>query len=177
MGKFTGEIQHNGEVHYLPIYVVKGNGSSLLGRDFIKKYKIDWYSVNRLDCSLNKLIETYPSLFSEKLGKMKNFQAKINVKPNSTPKFSKPRNVPFALHDAVVKDLERLEGEGIIRPITYSEWASPIVIAPKPDGNIRLCADYKNTVNPCIEADQYPLPTAEELFTKIKGGKRLQKST
>ena len=46
---------------------------------------------------------------------------------------------------------------------------------PKPDGNIRICSDYKRTVNPYIEADQYPLPTAEELFTKMKGGKTFTK--
>lgn len=175
VGKFMGDINHNGEVHHIPIHVVKGNGCSLLGRDFIRKCKLDWSSVNKLDCSLNKLLETYPMLFSDKLGKMKDFQAKINVKPDSRPKFCKPRNVPFAMQDAVVKELDRLEGEGILRSIDYSEWASPIVVVPKPDGNIRICADYKNTVNPCIEADQYPLPTADELFTKIKGGKTFTK--
>ena len=79
------------------------------------------------------------------------------------------------MHEAVTKELDRLESEGILRPITYSEWSSPIIVVPKPDGNIRICADYKNTVNPCIEADQYPLPTADDLFTKMKGGKTFTK--
>ena len=89
LGRFNAKIEHNEGVYNNFIYVVKGNGSSLLGRDFLRQCKIDWASVNKIDVSLNKLIEKYPLLFSEKLGKMKNFQAKINVKPGSTPKFSK----------------------------------------------------------------------------------------
>ena len=124
---------------------------------------------------MNILIENYPKLFSDNLGEMKGYQAKIHVKPGSIQKFSKAINVPFALQEAVSNQLDRLEKEGIIRSITYSEWASPIAVVPKPDGNIRICADYKNTVNPYMEADQYPLPTTEELFTKMEGGKRFTK--
>ena len=35
-----------------------------------------------------------------------------------------------------------MEKDGILKSVPYSEWASPIVIAPKPDGTIRICADY-----------------------------------
>lgn len=40
----------------------------------------------------------------------------------------------------------------------------------KPDGNIRICGDYKLTANVASRLDQYPLPTIEELFTKLFGG-------
>ena len=102
-------------------------------------------------------------------------EAGIHVNENAKPKFFKARNVPFALQDAVNEELDRLEQESILNSVSYSEWASPIVIVPKPDGHIRLCADYKQTVNPVIEVDQYPLPTAEELFAKIPGGEKFNK--
>ena len=159
----------------MSIYVVKGNGASLLGHDTLKRMKLDWNTVYKVDSDINKLLKQYPELFSSKLGKMKNFQAKINVKEGAIPKFCKARNVPFALQDAVKLELDRLENEGIIRSIPHSEWASPIVLVPKPDGSIRLCADYKHTVNPQIISDQYPLPTAEELFAKMKGGEMFSK--
>ena len=54
-----------------------------------------------------------------------------------------------------------MEKDGIIRSVTHSEWASPIVIEPKPDGRIRLCGDYKRTANPVITNDVYPQPTPD----------------
>lgn len=40
----------------------------------------------------------------------------------------------------------------------------------KPDGNIRICADYKVTVNPQLHDNRYPIPKIENIFNKIKNG-------
>ena len=76
----------------------------------------------------------YPNVFSEKLGTIKGAQAKINVIPNSKPKFMKARTVPFAMKTAVELKIERMENERISKSVPFSEWASPIVIVPKSDG-------------------------------------------
>ena len=52
----------------------------------------------------------------------------------------------------------------------YSEWATPVVIVPKKDGTTRLCGNYKVTVYPVLEVDQYPLPKPEDLFASLSGG-------
>ena len=56
-----------------------------------------------------------------------------------------------------------------------SEWASPIVPVPKKDGTLRICGDYKVTLNGALQVDQYPLPRPSDLFTCLTGGTKFTK--
>jgi len=47
----------------------------------------------------------------------------------------------------------------ILKPVTHSDWAAPVVVVPKKDGKFRVCEDYKVVVNQTLEVDQYPLPS------------------
>ena len=58
----------------------------------------------------------------------------------------------------------------MIEKTNYSNWAAPIVAVPKPNGTVRICGDYKVTVNPVLQVDQYPVPKAEDLFASLPGG-------
>ena len=53
----------------------------------------------------------------------------------------------------------------------YSSWASPIVIVAKPNGSIRLCGDYKVSVNQHILYDDYSLPLIDDIITNVEGAK------
>ena len=64
------------------------------------------------------------------------------------------------------------EAEGILRKVDSSDWTAPIVSVSKKDGRLRLCGDFKVTVNQALEAEQYPLPNPEELFASLVGGKK-----
>jgi len=56
----------------------------------------------------------------------------------------KARSVPYALKAKVEQELERLQGEGIISPVEFSEWAAPIVPVVKSNVSVCiLCGDYK----------------------------------
>ena len=87
----------------------------------------------------------------------------------------KARTVPFAMKAAVESEIERMENEGILKSVPFSEWASPIVIVPKSDDRLRICGDYKQTVNPCLNNDTFPQPTPEELLSKIHVMKKFSK--
>jgi len=45
----------------------------------------------------------------------------------------------------------------------------------KPNVTVRLCADYKTTINKYLDDYNYPLPKVEELFVALQGGKFFSK--
>ena len=45
----------------------------------------------------------------------------------------------------------------------------------KPDDTVRLCGDYKLTVNQISKLEQYPIPRIEDLFAILTGGQKFTK--
>ena len=70
-----------------------------------------------------------------------------------------------------------MEREGNIEKVEISDWATPIVPVMKPDGSVRICGDYKVTLNPHLQVPQYPISRAEESFHAVNGGKGFQGSS
>ena len=50
-----------------------------------------------------------------------------------------------------------------------------MVVVPKGDGCLRVCGDYKQTINPVMVVDQYPLPRVEDLMSQLSGGQKFSK--
>lgn len=81
----------------------------------------------------------------------------------------------FALQQKVNDEITRLVQLGILEQIDHSEYASPIVPVIKRDGSVRICADYSQTINKQLFVDKYPLPSVDELFSKLHGGEQFTK--
>ena len=81
----------------LELYVVKGNGPSLLGRDSLRHIQVDWKALFRLSThsSLEELLEENREVFQDDLGELKGIQATLNAKSQATPRFYKARKVPI----------------------------------------------------------------------------------
>ena len=61
-----------------------------------------------------------------------------------------PRTVLFAYRDKLKAELQILETQAIITPVTYpTEWCTPFVVTPNKDSdNIRMCVDLSH-LNKC----------------------------
>ena len=80
---------------------------------------------------LRTTIQNHPNVFKPGLGTVKGITAKLEMKPDARPKFCKARPVPYALQEAVEAEYNRLESEGIVKRVEFSEWATPMVHDPK----------------------------------------------
>ena len=105
----------------------------------------------------------------------KDFEAKIHVEADATPKFSKAHPVPYSMKVKIEEELDRLLSLGILKPVQFSEWATRIVPVLKPDRSVRICGDFKVTVNPLAKLDRYPIPRIEDLLATLGGGKSFTK--
>ena len=186
LGQIMVDVKYGKQHKTLPLYVVKGDGPSLLGRNWLTEINLNWKSLKLMSISgtqatpkpqlsyekqMETLLQEHKVVFQEGLGQISKFEATLQLKPTATPKFCKARSVPFALQAAVERELDRLEGEGILERVPYSQWVAPIVSVPKPEGTIRICGDYKVTINPQLEVDQYPLPKPDTIFSTLSEGK------
>ncbi|XP_052758524.1 uncharacterized protein K02A2.6-like [Galleria mellonella] len=89
--------------------------------------------------------------------------------------YMRARPVPLALRAAVERELNRLQKEGSIYSVEHSDYGTPIVPVIKQSGEIRICGDYKTTINPKLKRDHYPLPRIEELFAALSEGEEYSK--
>ena len=69
-------------------------------------------------------------------------------------------------------ELKRLQDEGTIKTVQFSEWAAHIIPILKPGGSIRICGDYKTTVNQVSKLDSYLIPKVKHCLETLGGGKK-----
>ena len=102
---------------------------------------------------------------------LRDYKAKLYVSDDACPKFCRARPVPLAMKPMVEKELERLVEQGILSPVQFAEWAAPVVPVLKSDKqSVRICGDFKLTVNQVAKLDRYPIPKADDLLANLASG-------
>ena len=110
----------------------------------------------------------YPTVFVS-VGKLKDCKLKLHVDSEVTPVAQKPRRVPFALREKVTAKVEDLIAKDIVERVNGpTSWVSPVVIAPKASGDIRLCVDMRKA-NAAIIRERIPIPTVDEVLENLNG--------
>ncbi|XP_037577025.1 uncharacterized protein LOC119459286 [Dermacentor silvarum] len=117
----------------------------------------------------------FTSVFQLELGTFAATTASIYVPEGARPRVFKPRPLPFTLKDGVSQQLQRLQRKGTLVPVKTSEWAAPTVPALKRDCSVRMCGNFKVTLNPIAAVEKYPLPRIEDLWSALTGGQKFAK--
>ena len=179
LGTINVLTQYAGQEEQLDLLVVDGSGPTLLGMNWLSKIHLGWQKIAKLSCEgksdLEDVLQKHGPIFREELGLVKGVTARLQVESEATPIFFKAHTMPYALRGKIEQELQRLEKQGVLEKVEFAEWAAPIVPVTKPDGSVRICGDYKVTVNKVAKLDTYPLPRIEDLFASLAGGKQFTK--
>jgi hypothetical protein len=183
---YTGEIisprgctfahcDYKGQKFVGKLYVINQDVEPIFGREWMREVQLDWAEIRTVDetqgTQLNALIEQFQDVFKNDIGAIPEYQAQLILQEGSRPIYIKPRQVPYALKNKIENEIERLENLNIISKVDHSEWGTPVVPVVKPNGSIRLCADYKVTLNKIIKDENHPIPRIEDIFSSMSGGK------
>lgn len=166
--------------------IVGSSRKPLLGREWIRQlsdgseFLVSSATINNIsmhvpNSKLPAIIEKYNNTRPSEYTAIKGVQAKTSLKPDAVPVFVRACPVSFKLLSLVEQELDKLENAGIIEKVTTSKWATPIVPILKKNGKIRICGDYKVTLNSQLLVDDHPFPTIDELFSKLANGKKFSK--
>ncbi|XP_013403532.1 uncharacterized protein K02A2.6-like [Lingula anatina] len=173
LGEITVTVTYNDQSVDLPLVVVEGSKPALSGQNWLEKIKLDWSSVFSVqsDPKLKSLLSQYKDVFAPSQGSIKGFEADVYIPEGTTPIFKIAYSVPYLLQDKVKSQLLEAVEKGHYTKVESSKWASPQVTVVKPSGDLRLCGDYKVTVNTVLDKDPYPLPTIQSVLAKHAKGK------
>lgn len=190
-GTFTCDVKIYGQKKRLKLYVTDKGNNPLFGRDWFRAFKLNWEHIHAVhvaakindtaathqstQATLSAITQRYSQVFEPGFGNFRNTNAQFFLRDGAQPVFARARNVPYSLRDKVDAELDRLEKEKIITPVTHSDWASPICCVPKSDGRVRICGDFKATLNPQLKPEQHPTPRVEDIFAQLAGGEKFTK--
>ena len=121
------------------------------------------------------LLQKFPAVFSSKIGKLKDYQLKLNIDPTVQPVLPNSRPTPLHYRRKVEAKLKQLEDQDIMELVTDpTPWMSPLVIVDKPNGDVRLCVNMCKP-NEALCRTHHPYPTSEEILQDLNGSKFFSK--
>lgn len=184
IGLITVSIEKSIKVESQKLYVIKQGGHPIVGRGWLAKLgmwplKFSNMGVNELkycestkSFNIESLRTEFKDVFKKGFGKFNKGRLSLKLQPGTQPKFIPPRKIAFSLRAKVEQELRRLQVNNIIEPIEFSDWGTPVVPVLKADDTVRLCGNFKITLNPNLKIDHFPSPRPETVFYELRGGNK-----
>ncbi|KAI2644841.1 Retrovirus-related Pol polyprotein [Labeo rohita] len=154
IGVMPVTVEYNDQCSELDLYIVQTEGPALWGRDWLRKLRLDWKSIKILQVTVPDGLST-----QRKLEKVLDCAATVFQPGMGTLKHIKGK---ITLKEDAVPKFHKA------RPVRYA-------IRQKKDGSVRLCGDFKVSVNPELHVEKYPLPRIEDIFATLSGGRHFSK--
>ena len=118
---------------------------------------------------LKKLIQQFSDIFKKQNGRTTMLRHQIKLTSEAKPYNSPPYRYAPAKREIIEQNIKEMKEQGIIEP-SKSPWAAPVVLAPKKDGSIRFCVDYRK-LNSMTARDAYPIPRIDDTLDALQEAK------
>ena len=106
----------------LPLVIVQGRGPGLIGRNWIRRIKFPWSKLlgeEQVRCLYADNLYNY--IFKEEVCCYNDGKGNHFIDESAKPRFFKARPVPLSLQDKMDRKLDRLESQGVMKPVSYSD--------------------------------------------------------
>jgi len=110
-----------------------------------------------------------PTVFDGNITMMDGEEFQISLTADAKPYcVNTPRSIPFAYQDKLKAELELLQTQHIIAPVTEAtEWCAPIMVASKKDSEkVRMCVDL-SYLNRFVIRERYQSQTPAQAIADI----------
>lgn len=130
-------------------------------------------SSERRKDELEEVLKGFSDVLCTEPGMTDRVTMKINLVEGAGIISQAPYRLPDKLREPVRLELESLLKAGIIEE-GHSEWASPLVPVKKPNGQVRLCVDFRK-INEVTPQSQWYLPGLDDILRSVGEAKFLSK--
>ena len=122
---------------------------------------------------LKQLILEYEHLFPDIPSKTDKIYHDVKLIDGSKPVKQHPYRMNPVKQQILREEVQYLLDNDFIEP-SQSEWSSPCILVPKPDGTFRMCTDYRK-VNSVTKTDTFPIPRIDYCIDNIGQAKYVTK--
>ena len=122
---------------------------------------------------LKQLILEYEHLFPDIPSRTDKIYHDVYIIDGSKPVKQHPYRMNPVKQQYLREEVQYLLNNDFIEP-SQSEWSSPCILVPKPDGTFRMCTDYRN-VNSVTKTDTFPIPRIDDCIDNIGHAKYVTK--